>query len=80
MAHGSVQSVDLSLDLETMRSRVDDEDDLLQLEVDRLNKEIKSVETSLQVIKNENAQLQSQIQEKSSIVSTQSSEILQKKS
>ena len=57
MAHGSVQSVDLSLDLETMRSRVDDEDDLLQLEVDRLNKEIKSVETSLQVIKNENAQL-----------------------
>ena len=75
-----MQSVDLSLDLETMRSRVDDEDDLLQLEVDRLNKEIKSVETSLQVIKNENAQLQSQIQEKSSIVSTQSSEILQKKS
>ena len=52
-----MQSVDLSLDLETMRSRVDDEDDLLQLEVDRLNKEIKSVETSLQVIKNENAQL-----------------------
>ena len=75
-----MQSVDLSLDLETMRSRVDDEDDLLQLEVDRLNKEIKSVETSLQVIKNENAQLQSQIQEKSSIVSTQSSEIVQKKS
>ena len=52
-----MQSVDLSLDLETMRSRVDDEDDLLQLEVDRLNKEIKSVETSLQLIKNENAQL-----------------------
>ena len=75
-----MQSVDLSLDLETMRSRVDDEDDLLQLEVDRLNKEIKSVETSLQVIKNENAQLQSQIQEKSSIVSTQSSKIVQKKS
>lgn len=51
--------MDLSLDLETMKNLIDDEDDNLELEVDRLNKELKSVETSLKVLKTENAQLQS---------------------
>ena len=65
-----MQCVDLSLDLETMKNLIDDEDDNLELEVDRLNKELKSVETSLKVLKTENAQLQSQIAEKSSTVNT----------
>ena len=60
--------MDLGLDLETMKSLMDDEEDNLELEVDRLNKELKSVETSLKILKNENAQLQSQISEKSSTV------------
>ena len=49
--------MDLGLDLETMKSLMDDEEDNLELEVDRLNKELKSVETSLKILKNENAQL-----------------------
>lgn len=40
-----------------MKSVMDDEEDNLELEVDRLNKELKSVETSLKILKNENAQL-----------------------
>ena len=60
----------MGLDLETMKSLMDDEEDNLELEVDRLNKELKSVETSLKILKNENAQLQSQISEKSSTVNT----------
>ena len=53
-----------------MKSLMDDEEDNLESEVVRLNKELKSVETSLKILKNENAQLQSQISEKSSTVNT----------
>ena len=57
MLINDLQCVDLGLDLETMKSLMDDEEDNLELEVDRLNKELKSVETSLKILKNENAQL-----------------------
>jgi hypothetical protein len=57
IGYWKAKCVDLGLDLETMKSLMDDEEDNLELEVDRLNKELKSVETSLKILKNENAQL-----------------------
>ena len=46
-----MKCVDLGLDLETMKGLMDEEDDALEVEQDKLNKELTSVENSLNVLR-----------------------------
>ena len=65
-----MKCVDLGLDLETMKGLMDEEDDTLEVEQDKLNKELTSVENSLNVLRGQNAQLTMQIGEKSTTVNS----------
>ena len=49
---------------------MDEEDDALEDEQDKLNKELTSVENSLKVLRDQNAQLKMQIGEKATTVNS----------
>ena len=53
-----------------MKGLMDEEDDALEDEQDKLNKELTSVENSLKVLRDQNAQLKMQIGEKSNTVNS----------
>ena len=53
-----------------MKGLMDEEDDALEDEQDKLNKELTSVENSLKVLRDQNAQLSMQIGEKAQTVNS----------
>ena len=53
-----------------MKGLMDEEDDALEDEQDKLNKELTSVENSLKVLRDQNAQLSMQIGEKATTVNS----------
>ena len=59
---------------------MEDEDDFLEEEQDKLNKELASVENSLSVLRSQNAQLQRQITDKTGIVNQHQEKIQTKQS